>query len=344
MRKVPNIFDLRLWPKKIILLISLLLALILSSYFMQRPPPQINRQLDPSNKQVELLWTKQEYLLFQNPIWSQNTVYAYAPPDYIIAFNGVSGGIFWKRVLPFKESGVRDFLASTSAIFNVTTTDVYAYTASFGDQMWATHLGDGHVGIYSQLEDSLLRIYYGNKIFEISPASGEILKEQDSGNIYWIEDNVEIHTISPNQDIGLRGIDHTTGEIIWENINHVFSRENGFPIQSGSNSFIVLTDSYGICALDIETGRYIWCRPEEYKSNLGMEEDENVGYLLRKDFSLIKLNLASGEVLAEIQFLPKELPQEMQNTGYEYSLAVTKDAVIVSFGDSGETFALRNLP
>lgn len=344
MRKVLKIFDARLWPKKKILLICLVLAFFLLSYYVQRPPPQINRQLDPSNEHVELLWTKQEYFLFQDPIWAENTVYAYAPPDYLIAFNGVSGGIFWKKKLPFSESGIRDFLASISALYNVTTTDVYAYTASFGDPIWETHLGDGHVSIFSQLEDSLLRIYYGNKIFEISPVSGKILKGQDSGNIYWIEDNVEIHTVSPNQSIGMRGVDHTTSEIIWENANRVFLREEWFPIQSFDNTIIVLTDSLGICALDIKTGEYTWCRPEEYKSNLGLEEGEDVGYILRNDFTLIKLNLASGEVLAEIQFLPKELPQEMKNTGYEYSIAVTKDAVIVSFSDSGETFGLRNIP
>jgi hypothetical protein len=96
--------------------------------------------------------------------------------------------------------------------------------------------------------------------------------------------------------------------------------------------------------LDIKTGKYIWCRPEEYKSNLGMEEDEDSGYILRSDFSLVKLDLTSGKVLDEIQFLPKELPEEMRNTGYSYSVCVTKDAVTVSFSDSGETFGIKNIP
>jgi outer membrane protein assembly factor BamB len=344
MRKALKLFDVRLWPKKKFLLIGLALGFIFLNYYTQRPPPQINRQLDPSKK-VDVLWVKKLTLLYQVPIGSHNTVYAGTIDDNIVAFNGVNGGVFWAKELPINERGIRDFLVNESAIFNVNTTEVYAYTTSFGDLIWETHLGDGHVGINSQLDDSLLRIYYGNKIFEISPDSGKILKEQNSGTTYWIEDDIEIHTISPNQNVGMRGINRITGETIWGNNNPVFPRDLGFPIRSVGNSIIVLTDSYGMCSLDIKTGRYIWCRSERCISNLGIEEeDKDEGYILRSDFMLVKLNLATGETLAEIQFLPKELPQEMRDTIYGYSVSVTKDVVIISFSDSDETFAIKNIP
>jgi hypothetical protein len=100
----------------------------------------------------------------------------------------------------------------------------------------------------------------------------------------------------------------------------------------------------GLCALDIETGNFKWCRSERYISNIGIDADEAAGYILRSDFILEKVDLSTGATLAEIQFFPIELPREMQNTEFEYSISVTKDVIIVSFGDSGQTFALRNIP
>jgi hypothetical protein len=78
--------------------------------------------------------------------------------------------------------------------------------------------------------------------------------------------------------------------------------------------------------------------------SITIEEDEAVGYILTSNFILEKVDLTTGESLAEIQFLPRELPKNMQNTEFEYTISATKDAIIVSFGDSGQTFGLKNIP
>jgi hypothetical protein len=188
--------------------IALAVVCMLLNSCINKSPSTFTRQLDPNNKNFELIWNKDTTLWFQDPIWSQNTVYAYTTTKHLISFDGVSGGIYWEKNLPIHESGVRALLVNASDIINLTTTDAFAYTTSFGDPIWATHLGDGHVPIFPQLEKTILRVYYGDRIIEISLVSGEILNEKPIGSIYWIGDNVEIHTTSPDQYLGMAGMNH----------------------------------------------------------------------------------------------------------------------------------------
>ena len=133
-----------------------------------------------------------------------------------------------------------------------------------------------------------------------------------------------------------------TGTTLWTNNGPTFYTD--FPIASMNNTVFVRVPDSKICALNINVGEYIWCRPEEYISNIGINGDKNIGYAIRNDFALIKIDLASGKILAETSFLPKQLPEDMQNIGFGYLVSVTKDAVIASFGDSRQAFGLQILP
>jgi outer membrane protein assembly factor BamB len=258
--------------------------------------------------------------------------------------NGYNGSIVWEKNLNPDEVGVRGILSTDRTVVTITTTDAYAYKTSTGDLLWSTKLGDGHVAINVQSENSLVRVYYGQKIIELSPETGKIITEQPAYNIDWIEHNIEIHRFSPDQRSGMIGIDHQTGKILWSNPGPIFLRAEWFPIQSNDDILFVLTSDLGICGLNLNTGEYVWCRPERYISKIGLIRDNNVGYVVRGDFSLVKIDLITGNILAETQFLPKELAPDIRNRIFEYSVGVTKDTVVISFSDSDQTFGLKVLP
>jgi hypothetical protein len=241
-------------------------------------------------------------------------------------------------------------LAGDQAVFTITSSYVNAYRASTGELLWYTKLGDGHVLIYVQEEDPLLRIYYGDKIFEISQLSGEILSTQPKEDIVWIQNNIEVHCpLRPSQDgsfercwVELTGVDRKTGKILWKNNKPIFSED--YQEQSVNNMVFVEFPGEGICSLNPNTGEYAWCLPEGKISNIAIDHDGKTGYFIRHDFGLVKTNLLTGDILAETQFLPKVLPAGMQKDGYAYGVVVTKDTVIVSFGDSEQTFGLKFSP
>jgi hypothetical protein len=184
-------------------------------------------------------------------------------------------------------------------------------------------------------------------MFEVSQASGEILSVQPKDDIVWIQNNVEVHCpLTPSQDgavescwAGLTGVDRATGKILWKNNKPVYSEYYQEPL---INNMIFLESlGNGICSLNPETGGYAWCLPQGKISSIAIDNDGITGYFIRYDFSLVKINLLTGGILAETRFLPNTLPAGMQKDGYAYRVAVTKDTVIVSFGDSEQTFGLH---
>jgi hypothetical protein len=142
--------------------------------------------------------------------------------------------------------------------------------------------------------------------------------------------------------IGLTGINRSTRNMLWKNKYAHFSEY--YQEQVFNNMLLAGFSEGGICALNFDTGEYIWCLPKGKISNIAVDESEDIGYFLRYDFSLVKIDLTTGGILAETQFLPKTLPAEMQQHSYGYVVVVTKDTVIVSFGDSDQTFGLKVNP
>jgi len=328
--------------------IALIVLLFASEWISNQLQPKITRQIGSSSDYVQTLWTRKMYLWNYIADWKSNTIYVVDPEtDKLMAIDSLAGKIVWVTKIPFVGSG--DLLLGDQDIFTINLSYATAFRASTGEFLWQTKLGDGHVSIYAQEEDALLRIYYGTKIFEVSQMSGEILSEQSKGNIVWIKNNVEVHCpLTPSQDgavercwVGLTGVDRVTGEVLWKNNKPVFSED--YQERSVHNLVFVEFPGDGVCVLNPNTGEYDWCLPEGRLSNIAIDGDGETGYFLRHDFSLVKINLLTGSILAETQFLPTALPKEMQEYSYG-SVAITKDTVIVSFGDSYQTFGFKFNP
>lgn len=321
----------------------------------KQPDPKTTRQVGSSSDHLQILWTSRMHIWNQTADQDSNVIYVddAGTIEQLLAIDSLTGSTIWQVSLmesdwrgELNQWGVQYLLAANKTVFTVTGTHVNAYRASTGELLWWTKLGDGHVSIYAQEEDPLLRIYYGNKIFEISQVSGEILSEQPKDDIVWIQNNIEIHCpLSPAQDgasqdcwIGLTGTDRVTGKTLWKNNRAHFSES--YQEQTVNNMVLAGFSEDGICTLDPVTGEHFWCLPGGKISNIAIDRDKNTGYFLRNDFNLVKINLLTGGILAKTQFLPLE---KIQQNSYS-TVAITKDTVIVSFGDSKETFGLRLNP
>ena len=335
----------------------LIVLLLVLEWISNRPEPKVTRQIGRSSDDVQALWTRNMYLWDYGSDWENNIIYVVDRTEHLMAIDSLTGSIVWDIPLTeanrhgdFNQFGAHYFFTNNQTLFTVTSTHVNAYRASTGELLWYTKLGGGHVGIYVQEEDDLLRVYYGDKIFEISQASGEIISTQQKDDIVWIQNDIEIHCpLTPSQNgavktcwVGLTGIDRTTGTILWKNNKPIFSEY--YQEQPVNNVLFVKFPGNRICALNPDIGEYDWCLPEGNLSNITIAEGEKSGYLLRYDFNLVKINLLTGDILTETQFLPMILPEGMQRDNYGYRVAVTKDAVIVSFGDSDQTFGLKFNP
>jgi hypothetical protein len=327
--------------------IAFVVLVLISNLISYQPKPKLTRQIGSSSDDVQVLWTRKMYLWNHVADWETNAIYVRDPKTgKLLAIDGLTGETVWSTEVPF---GARDLLIGDQAVFAVTSY-VSAFRASTGKLLWTTKLDDAHASIYAQEEDSLLRVYYGKKIFEVSQKSGEIISVQPKENIVWIQNNVEIHCpLTPSQDgavehcwVGLTGVDRATGQILWKNNKPIFSEY--YQELSDNNVVYVEFPGDGICPLSPNTGEYAWCLPEGKISNIATDNDGTTGYFIRHDFSLVKIDLLTGGILAETQFLPMVLPEEMERDNYGYRVAVTKDTVIVSFGDSDQTFGLRFNP
>ena len=334
--------------------IAFVILVLISNSILNRSEPKITRQISSSSDDAQELWTRKMYLRDYIADWESNTIYVVeSTTDKLLAIDSLTGETNWRIYLAvsdkegeFNQYGVRYLLTGDQTVFTVTSSYVNAYRASTGELLWFTKLGHGHISIYAQKEDSLIRVYYGNKIFEVSQASGEILSVQPKDDIVWIQNNVEVHCpLTPAKDgavercwVGLIGVDRSTGKILWKNNKPVYSEY--YQEQSVNNMVFVEYPGEGICSLNPNIGEYAWCFPESIISNIVIDNDRKIGYFIRHDFSLVKTNLLTGGILAETKFLPMALPVGMQRDSYGYRVAVTKDTVIVSFGDSDQTFGL----
>ena len=189
-----------------------IILFLISNWVSNRPEPKVTRQVGPSSNNVQTLWVQKMYLWYYVADWDSNTVYVaeHGTNQKLLAINSLTGVTIWEVSLMggdgqkrLSQYGVSYLLAADQTVFTVTSTNVNAYRASTGELLWSTKLGDGHVAIRAQDEGSLIRVYYGDDIFEISQVSGEIITKLPKDDIVWIQNNVEVHCpLSPPQDKG----------------------------------------------------------------------------------------------------------------------------------------------
>ena len=74
---------------------------------------------------------------------------------------------------------------------------------------------------------------------------------------------------------------------------------------------------------------------------MAVDQQFQLGYVMRDDFVLEKIDLGTGNVSGEIHFLPSTLSKEMLQHSQSYSVTLMDSIMIVSFSDSDQTFGLK---
>jgi outer membrane protein assembly factor BamB len=329
-------------------LLIIFIAIFLLLWICSPPPEEplrITRTLASSTKDVSILWLRQD---IPTLIATDAEGIAYATrlfgKNNLIAFDIKSGSTKWMIDLPFELGGAVGIFAGQNTVFVITGSYVNAYEKTVGELKWSLKLGDGHVSVVSQLDDSVLRVYYGDTLFEIDPETGIVLASKPKRDLIWITGNIEFHTSSANR---LTAFDGNSNQRLWNLDRSFFISEGWKPKESEEGVLIVgyqalMSNSLirEICALNLRTGKYNWCHTENYISDIAIDRQSQIGYVMRADFVLEEIDLSTGSILGEIRFLPNTLPEEMLRFSYSYSVTLNDSIVIVSFGDSSQTFGL----
>ena len=333
----------RVWLTKrwaLVLFIALILLLWFMPEWLNKPTPLIVRTLGSSTQHVDVLWFRQDFAATRIAANDNEMVFAMSSTwDSLIAINAQTGATVWKAPLSLERRDTRSLLANQDTVFVVTTITVDAYDAKTGQLKWSTELGQGHVSIMSQLDADVLRVYYGDKIFELDSETGKILDTLPKGAIVWISGNTVLK--------GFGAFDRQTSELLWSEGYPFYLDEGIEPKDVDTNLLIIAMEPgssfiQGICALNLHTGQHNWCRSEEFNSLIAVNPQSQLGYVMRSDVVLITLDLHSGTILGETSFLAgAPTPAEM---GTYSNIVVSDGVVVVSFSDSAQTFGLKFRP
>jgi outer membrane protein assembly factor BamB len=257
----------------------------------------------------------------------------------LFAFDTNLGTYAWKSDYCTRENGVSSIIAPGQVLYVVTAVTAYACEAETGENIWLSKLGEGHVRIALQLESDIpiLRVYYGETIFELDTESGDIIHSRPKDNLVWKVGYVEIYQFS--KDL-MEGRNSITGEKMWGDLKGVIGvGEKRVPIQLDSNTLLIFEKEKGLCTLDFKVGSYEWCDSSTYRSNVGVDQPSGIGYAIRDDFVLVEIDLKTGTKLSETGFSPVKLPTP--DAGYRYFTAVTESTVLAYFGDSEQLFVMK---
>ncbi len=310
--------------------------------------PLSSRTMQVSTNGLEVAWVYEDEADFFSPppaTDQADTLYSFTPRNGLVAFDTAKQVVIW-RAGPDKMcyGGGGGLIVSHQSIYLRTPQGVIACDTKTGQYIWDVKLGTGHVGIRWQLEadHSVLRVYYGDDVYELDPRTGEIIRERKKNNLVWIENQVEIYINRTDQAFPSRllvGKDAVTGQQLWETETIFFTR--GRYQRYDEQTLLVTSADKELCAFNFRVGKYVWCIAGNYLTYyVGIKN--TIGYVLRNDFVLVKIDLQTGAILAETEFFPKQLPPENEKYSYNYFVTVTQnDTVVVYFEDSQQLFGLR---
>lgn len=331
------------WPLILVIGLVILSAIVPTLFNQSMYVPSVYRMLGSSTQHVNVLWLRQDVSSY--PIASAGgRIFAMSlDGNSLISTDMRTGATLWQDGLTFEHSDARGLLANDETVFVITTLSADAYDAKTGQFKWSTMLGQGHVTIISQLDLGVVRVYYGDTIYELDSETGKMLAIMPKGNIVWVSGNIVLKTSTSDQ-YEWGAYDRQTGALLWNQGPVFFVDEGDTPLVLSKDILIVSSWSSfgGICALDLQTGKYNWCRPEGYNSMAAIDVQSQLGYAMRDDLTLLTIDLHTGDVLGETSFLSSK--PFNKDIGSICSVTVGDGVVIVSFGDSMQTLALKYLP
>jgi len=316
-------------------------VLLLSSCASQAP--LLPREAAETPEGLSVIWSFDEARSIGYPLAgdaaSMVYIYTVVRESELVAIDFDTGAVAWRRALPAILRGIQSIATWNQFVLSATTTELSAYGREWGNLVWSTLLGTGHVPVVLQVDGDVARVYYGERLFEVDPTSGVILKDMPLGDILWIQGAYVIH-VTPDRR-GMWATNAFSEELLW-NTNEVpfLRKEWSAPVASDPENLVVGLSDRSICSLHILSGQYSWCRSEVYLSNPSVDVDGRIAYALTTGFVLQALDAVNGDLLQAIQFSPSTLPASLENQVFAYSVATTRSGVSVLFGDSWQLFGV----
>lgn len=129
-----------------------------------------------------------------------------------------------------------------------------------------------------------------------------------------------------------------SNETLWVNNRLFYIYEGQSPLYV-DNEHLLVGFVKGICLLNLQTGMYVWCRPEIDISSIAVDLESQIGYAIRKDLALLIIDIQTGDIIEQTRFLSSQTNTEQISA--VSSIAFSKQVLVISFADSGQTFGLQ---
>jgi len=303
--------------------------------------PSYSRTFLPVDESTALVWQRTIPWVLANPALDAKCVYYYdSAKDALVALNVADGGLLWETSGRPAIYGIRGIATDGQRVYVINATHVAAYSPTTGDLIWSRELGHGHVRVQLAIDHpTMLRVYYGETIFELSRETGEIEKKAPLDETLWIAGDVTVRTEPP----GLAATTSTALTPLWRSYVVPFGvAEHLPPLHLFPHLLVQIFRPKTICALDLRDGQYQWCTPLAYSSNMIQGPSGMDAYVLNDEWNLISLAVATGDSRAIASFPAPETAELDPQRGYTYGLRMYADAVLVYLGDTSQLFLLHS--
>jgi hypothetical protein len=258
------------------------------------------------------------------------------PADVLVAIDADTGRDVWvqDQESASKHRALRSIIAADGFLYAISAKELVAYDARTGKELWATELHSEYGEIIPALLGDEIVVYYGNALIQIPRATGKPVQSRPLGPLLWLLPDFEIRT-SPS---GMVGITPGSAHALWLSPDPAFDLRAGQPpILAGTNRLLVPTRR-ALCMLMLDTGRYSWCLERSFISNAAVGGTLERAYVLDDEFSLLSIDLATGEYDVAASYPGGILPAET-NSRYPYFVVASSSRLFVYLGDSLQMFS-----
>jgi hypothetical protein len=322
------------------LIIAGILACALLRAIPRRQPSIPDHTYQPGSVAFTELWEVRTPMFYlPSPVVDDRAIYVPRhsdPADVLVAIDADTGQDVWvqDQESASKHRALRSIIAADGFLYAISAKELVAYDARTGNELWATELHADYAEIIPAVLGDEIIVYYGDELIRIPRATGEPVQNRPLGSLLWLLPHLEIRT-SPS---GMIGITPGLAHALWLSPDAAFDLRDGQPPIPASPHGLLVPSRRALCVLKLDTGRYSWCLERPFISNAAVGGTPERAFVLDDEFSLLSIDLASGEYEVAASYPGGILPADT-NSRYPYFVVASSSRLFVYFGDSLQMFS-----